>query len=143
MTTRKISLEGIAMKLAILLFIPVALFGQVQPAAFLQQAPVVVQAKQHRFWDKAGTALQSLAIGSKVFDVAETERAKRIPGKYEMNPMLRSNAALVGVKLAGVGVELGIAAALHATGHHKAERWVPVLFAGPSLAAGIHNAGVK
>jgi hypothetical protein len=104
---------------------------------------VVVQPRPaHRFLDTAGIALQSLAIGAQVFDAYESKRALAQPGTREANPVLRNNALIV-VKLVGVAAEVGIAAALHKTGHHRAERWLPVLFAVPSFGAGIHNATMK
>jgi hypothetical protein len=75
-------------------------------------------------------------------DVLTSLRALQVPGTREANPMARGQAALISLKIGGAGAGLGIAYAMHMTGHHKAERIVPLIFGIPSGIAAVHNAGI-
>jgi hypothetical protein len=106
--------------------------------------PAVIQAPPpvHRFLDGKNVGLQALNAAIMAVDLATSRRALQLPGTHEANPLMQSPGAMVAVKLAAVGAGLGISYAMHRTGHHRAERLVPVLFGIPSGIAAIHNAGI-
>jgi hypothetical protein len=96
----------------------------------------------HRFLDAKNIALQSLNALIMAADLASTRRALQVPGTRELNPLSRSEGAQISLKVAGVGAGLGIAYMMHRTGHHKAERIVPLILGVPSAVAAAHNAGI-
>jgi len=102
------------------------------------EQPVTV----HRFLDAQNICVQSLNIIMVAADVASTHRALQVPGAREGNPLARSQGALISLKVAGVGAGWGIAYMMHRSGHHKAERWIPLIFGMPSGVAAAHNAGI-
>ena len=75
-------------------------------------------------------------------DLATTRRALEQPGTREVNPLMQSPESMVAVKVAAVGTGVGISYLMHRSGHHRAERLVPILFGIPSGIAAIHNAGI-
>lgn len=99
-------------------------------------------APEHHFLDGKNVALQSLSILMMAADVASTNQALKVPGTHEVNPLAQSQTALISLKIAGAGAGLGISYMMHKTGHHKAERWIPVVFGVPSGIAAIHNFGI-
>ena len=99
-------------------------------------------APEHHFLDGKNIGLQSLSILLMVADVASTHQALKIAGTHEVNPLAQSQAALISLKVAGAGAGLGIAYMMHKTGHHKAERLIPLMFGVPSGIAAIHNFGI-
>jgi len=106
--------------------------------------PMVVEspAPVHRFLDAKNLGLQSLTALIMAADLASTHRALQVPGTHEMNPLARSQGALISLKIAGAGAGLGIAYMMHRTGHHKAERVIPLILGVPSALAAVHNAGI-
>jgi hypothetical protein len=96
----------------------------------------------HRFLDAKNLALLGASVLCMAADVASTQKALQVPGTREMNPLAQSQGALISLKVAGVGSGLVIAYMMHRTGHHKAERVIPLLFGAPSAIAAAHNAGI-
>lgn len=99
-------------------------------------------APAHRFLDAKNICLQSLNILAMAADVASTRRALEVPGTREMNPLARSQADLITLKIAGIGAGLGIAYMMHRSGHYKLERAIPVIFGVPSMVAAAHNSTI-
>jgi len=106
--------------------------------------PMVVESPPpvHHFLDAKNLGLQSLNALIMAADLASTRRALQIPGTREMNPLSRSPGATIALKIAGAGAGLGIAYMMHRTGHHKAERVIPLILGVPSALAAAHNAGI-
>jgi hypothetical protein len=106
--------------------------------------PAVIQAPPpvHRFLDGQNVALHTLSAILMVADIATTRRALQVPGTSEANPLMKSEGALISLKVASVGAGLGIAYMLHKSGHHKAERLIPMFIGVPSAVAAAHNAGI-
>jgi hypothetical protein len=97
---------------------------------------------KHHFFDAKNLCLQSISIIALAADVASTKQALQVPGAREMNPLAGSQGALISLKIAGAGAGLGIAYAMHRTGHHRAERMIPMIFGIPSAFAAVHNSGI-
>jgi hypothetical protein len=100
-------------------------------------------APTHRFLDGKTVALQAFSIALMAADVASTTRALQAPGTREANPLLQSSAALVSFKVGAAATGLTVAYALHRTGHHRAERLIPLVFGIPSGIAAAHNFGTR
>ncbi len=99
-------------------------------------------APTHKFLDKKNTGMLALNVLFLAADVVYTERAMKVPGSRELNPLAQSQSALISLKVAGAGAGLGMAYVMHRTGHHRAERTIPMLFGLPSLLAAGHNAAI-
>jgi len=106
------------------------------PMLVEQPAPV------HRFLDAKNFCVQSINMIMLAADVASTRRALQVPGTSEVNPLAKSQGALIALKVAGVGAGFGIAYMMHKSGHHKAERLIPLFLGVPSGIAAVHNAGI-
>lgn len=106
-------------------------------AAYMQGPPAV-----HRFFDRRSVAIHTVSMIMMEADVLTSVRALQAPGTREANPMAQGQAALISLKIGGAAAGLGIAYAMHRTGHHKAERIIPLIFGLPSGIAAIHNAGI-
>ncbi len=108
--------------------------------------PIIVErptkVKPHRFFDGTNFCLQSVNALIMAGDIASTHRALQVPGSRELNPLGQSQGGLLALKIAGVGAGLGIAYMMHRSGHHKAERMIPLIFGVPSGIAAAHNAGI-
>jgi hypothetical protein len=96
----------------------------------------------HRFLDAKNIALQSLSALILGADLASTKRALEVPGTTEMNPLSRSQGAMLALKMAGSALELGLTYMTHQSGHHKLERAIPLIFATPSAIAAVHNSRI-
>lgn len=96
----------------------------------------------HRFLDAKNLTLLAANALIMAADVASTHQALQVPGAREMNPLAQSQGALISLKVAGVGAGLGIAYLMHRSGHHRAERVIPLLFGVPSALAAAHNSGM-
>ncbi len=119
-----------------LLLIPSSARAGANPMLLEQPAPV------HRFLDAKNFCVQSINVILLAADVASTRRALQVPGTSEMNPLAQSQGALIALKIAGVGAGFGIAYMMHKSGHHKAERIIPLFLGVPSGLAALHNAGI-
>ena len=130
------------LKILVLAFV----FGiTVYPPALMAADPAVIQpppAKMHRFLDKQNLAIFSMDAAIMAADLATTRRALEVPGAREGNPLMRNEASALAMKFAGVGAGMGIAYMLHKSGHHRAERIVPIILGIPSGLAAVHNAGI-
>ncbi len=106
--------------------------------------PVLVErpAPTHKFLDGPNVMMQALSGAMMAADVATTNRALEVPGTRELNPLAQSPASRYALKFVGFGVGLGLSYAMHKTGHHKAERFMPLLFGVPSVVMAAHNAGI-
>jgi hypothetical protein len=107
--------------------------------------PAVIQAppaSTHRFFDKQNVTIFSIDAAIMAADLITTHRALEAPGTREANPLMKTEASSIALKFAGVGAGMGIAYMLHMSGHHRAERIVPVLLGAPSGFAAVHNAGI-
>jgi hypothetical protein len=107
-------------------------------AMIMEEPPPV-----HHFFDAKNVTLQLLNVSMLAADVISTRRALQVPGAREANPLAQSQVALLTLKFAGVGAGWGLAYAMHKSGHHKAERFIPVLFGAPSAVAALHNKGIR
>jgi hypothetical protein len=119
-----------------LLLSPSAVMAGADPAVIQSPPPV------HRFLDGQNVALHTLNAIIMAADIATTRRALQVPGASEANPLMKSQGAMISLKVASVGAGLGIAYMLHKSGHHKAERLVPLFLGVPSAVAAAHNAGI-
>jgi hypothetical protein len=115
-------------------------------AASLKGAdPAVVQpppSQTHRFLDTKNLGLFSLDAVLMAADLATTRRALEVPGAREANPLMRSPGGAIAMKAGAFGAGMGIAYMLHKSGHHRAERIVPLILGVPSGLAAVHNAGI-
>ena len=111
--------------------------------ALLISLPCFAQQTTHKFADTTNVVLQGAAFTAMVADIVTTNKALKTPGTYEINPLAQSNGARIGLKAGGMVASVGLAYLLHRTGHHKAERIVPLIFAGVSGGAAIHNLTVR
>jgi hypothetical protein len=75
----------------------------------------------HRFLDRKNVAIHTLSMTMMEADVLTSLRALQAPGTRDANPMAQSQAALITLKIGGAAAGLGIAYAMHRTGHHKAK----------------------
>jgi hypothetical protein len=108
--------------------------------------PIMVQRPTpppvHRFLDGQNICLHSINAIIMAADIASTHNALQAPGTRELNPLAQSQGGMIALKVAAVGAGLGIAYMLHKSGHHKAERVIPLIFGVPSGIAAAHNAGI-
>jgi hypothetical protein len=115
------------------------------PSALMAADPAVIQippAKPHRFLDAQNIVAFSLNAIMMAADLATTRRALEVPGAHEANPLMGSQNGAIVMKAATVGAAVGIAYMLHKSGHHKAERLLPIFMGAPSAIAAAHNAGI-
>jgi hypothetical protein len=119
------------------------------PAAATPAAPAppiiaVVRppAPVHKFLDGPNVLMFGISAAMMAADIATTKQALQVPGSREMNPLAKSSASLSVLKFASFGAGMGISYMMHKTGHHKAERIVPLIFGVPSGIAAAHNAGI-
>jgi hypothetical protein len=128
-------LSGLAV-IFVLCLLPAWLMGGADPAVVRAPAPV------HHFLDAQNIALFSINAIVMGADLATTHQALEVPGAREANPLMRSQAAAMSLKVASVGAGLGLAYMLHRSVHHRAERIIPLFLAAPSALAAVHNAGI-
>jgi hypothetical protein len=72
-------------------------------------------------------------------DAASTRAALRTPGAHEMNPLVQNTDALIGLKIAGIGLAAALTYECQRAGHYRLARWMGPLVAAPQAAAAIHN----
>jgi hypothetical protein len=101
----------------------------------------------HHFFDRASLVLTTLESTALLADGATTQRAlRRYPGAaYEADPLARPfvSHGWPGEVVAGalvVTADLAIRSVLHRTGHHRLERWPPIVVVAVCATAAIHNA---
>jgi len=115
------------------------------PSVLRGADPAVIQpppSTRHHFLDAQNIGLLSLNAMIMAADIATTRRALQVPGAYEANPLMRNQGAAIAMKAAAVCGGVGIAYMFHKSGHHKAERMVPLFMGVPSAIAATHNAGI-
>ncbi len=132
-SNKQISILVIAMGICL---IPTMAKAGADPAVIQSPPPV------RRFLDGKNIGLFALNAAIMAADLATTRRALEQPGTREVNPLMQSPESMVAVKVAAVGTGVGISYLMHRSGHHRAERLVPILFGIPSGIAAIHNAGI-
>ena len=120
----------------VLCLVPAWVMAGADPAVVRAPAPV------HHFLDAKNIALFSVNAIVMGADIATTQRALAVPGAREANPLMSSQAAIIPLKVASVGAGLGLAYMMHRSGHHKAERIIPLILGVPSALAAVHNAGI-
>jgi len=133
-----------ATHLRVLLF-GIILTACVFPASLLAADPAVIQrppVQKHRFFDARNVGVMSISAIIMAADISTTRSALKVPGTHEANPLMRNQGAAIAMKTATVGAGIGIAYMLHKSGHHKAERLVPLFMGVPSAIAAAHNAGI-
>ena len=107
--------------------------------------PAVVQppsSPRHRFFDAENITLLSINAAIMAADIATTRRALQTPGAYEANPLMRNQGMAIAMKAMSVGAGMGVAYVLHKSGHHRAERLIPIFVGVPSAIAAAHNATI-
>ncbi len=115
------------------------------PTALMGADPAVIQPPPrtaHHFLDAQNIGLLSLNALMMAADLATTRRALQVPGTYEANPLMKSQGTAIALKAGTIGMGVGIAYMLHKSGHHKAERIIPLFMGVPSAIAAAHNAGI-
>jgi hypothetical protein len=119
-------------------------FWLIPSAALSDGNPVLVErpVPVHKFLDGPNVLMHGLSAIMMAADVATTNRALEVPGTRELNPLAQSPAARYSLKCAGFGAGLALSYAMHRSGHHKAERIIPMLFGVPSAVMAVHNAGI-
>ncbi len=83
--------------------------------------------------------LDAAVVGAATADVVTTEMALRQPGAYELNPLMQSPAARVGIKTAGIVAILATSHHLGTHGHRRASRVLRILTVVGWSAAAAHN----
>ena len=132
-TNFRVLLSGLVLSACL---IPAISFGA--DPAVMQSPPV----NTHRFLDARNIGVFSVSAIIMAADLRTTRNALKVPGTYEANPLMRNQGAAIAMKTATVGASVGIAYLLHKSGHHKAERYVPLFMGVPSAIAAAHNAGI-
>ena len=112
------------------------------PMAAADPAVIRTPPPVHRFLDSQNVILHSINVAIMAADISTTRRALEVPGAREANPLMKSPGAAIAFKVASVGAGMGIAYMLHKSGHHKAERLIPLFVGIPSAVAAAHNAGI-
>ena len=109
------------------------------PAMMVSSPRVLPEApSQHRFWDRGNRALFVAVAAGSAADFAVTYSNLQNGGK-ELNPLTRvfsGSTAGLAANFAGqtAGV-IGLSYFFHQTGHHKLERFTPLLNFGASAFA--------
>ena len=113
-------------------------------APYLVASPAMVRQPPpaHKFLDRFNIMMFGISGAMMAADIATTNRALQIPGIRQANPLMQSAASRYALRFAALGAGMGIAYAMHRTGHYKMERMVPLIFGVPSAAAAFHNAGI-
>jgi hypothetical protein len=115
------------------------------PTTLMGADPAVIQSPpspQHRFLDARNLSILSINAMIMAADIATTRRALQVPGAHEANPLMRNQGAAIAMKVGVVGAGMGIAYMLHKSGHHRAERILPLFIGVPSAIASVHNGGI-
>jgi hypothetical protein len=115
------------------------------PSTLMGADPAVIQpppSAAHHFLDARNISILSINAMIMAADIATTRRALQVPGAHEANPLMRNQGAAIAMKTATVCGGIGLAYMLHKSGHHKAERFVPLFMGVPSAIASVHNAGI-
>jgi hypothetical protein len=84
--------------------------------------------------------LDALVVGSAAADLYTTERALRVPGLYEMNPLIQSPAARVGIKSLAVVMTIVGARELKKHGHPRAAKVARIAIVVLWSGAAVNNA---
>ena len=128
------------------LLVAVAAWGLILYAPAVKAAdPAVIQApvfKPHRFLDKQNITIFTIDAVAMAADLVTTRRALEVPGAHEANPLMQSPSGAIAIKFGALGAGVGITYMLHKSGHHRAERLVPIILGVPSAVAAAHNAGI-
>jgi hypothetical protein len=122
-----------------------ATFGRLSfQAADVAARPAV---RSHPFLDGPSLGLTMLESSALLADGATTQRAlRRFPGSaYEADPLARPfvSHGWPGEIAAGalvLAADVGVRYVLHRTGHHRIERWPPLVVAAVCVTAALHNA---
>ena len=114
----------------------------VTPVIVAAPGKVRQPASVHKFLDGLNVTMFGISAAMMAADIATTNRALQVSGSHEANPLAQSPASLYALKVAGFGAGLGLAYVAHKTGHHKAERIVPLILGITSGVAAAHNAGI-
>lgn len=114
------------------------------PAPPIMVVPAVVRRPPapHKFLDGPNVLIFGVSAAMMAADLATTRQALQVPGTRELNPLAHSTTSFSALKIAAFGAGIGIAYAMHKTGHHKAERIVPLVLGIPSGFAAAHNAWI-
>ena len=97
----------------------------------------------NKFFTKKRIVALSIGAAMMTADVLSTQRALKVPGAREANPLGQSAGGRYALKLGGMAAGIGISYALHRSGHYKAARLVPIIIGIPSAAAAIHNSRIR
>ena len=116
-----------------------------KPAADLSKAsapePRPADISEHRFWDKTNGWLFAGVAASRTLDYFSTLNMRR-RGRQEIlltNDAVDNHAAFGAIEAAGTGVSIGASYLLHRYGHHKLERWVPIVHIGLATTGSVRN----
>ncbi len=121
------TVSGKMRKLVVLLFMLLAF----QQAALAEDS--------HNFFDRTNVLLHGVNITAQALEFYSTERVINRPGIGEANPLGQSRRGRIALKSMGVAAPMGLSYLLHRAGHHKAERFMPVILAVPTgVAAGLN-----
>lgn len=114
------------------------------PGPPIMVAPAIVRRPPapHKFLDGPNVLIFGVSAAMMAADLATTRQALQVPGTRELNPLAHSTTSFSALKIAAFGAGIGIAYAMHKTGHHKAERIVPLVLGIPSGFAAAHNAWI-
>ena len=122
--------------------------GQTAPT---RSAPSIPAAKPlddatvHRFWDRENDLLFAGVAGARALDYSSTLNMRR-RGRQEIlltDSVVDNHGLFAGIEVSGVALSVGVAYALHRTGHHKLERWVSIVHIGVATGGAIRNYGLK
>lgn len=100
----------------------------------------------HRFFDTTNIVLTGVETAALTLDGVLTQRSLRtVPGAYEADPIARPfvDRGWPGQIAGGalfIGADLGLRYCLHRKGHHRLERWVPMILTTDGIIGAADNA---
>jgi hypothetical protein len=115
--------------------------AQQEAAQRMPVQPVRPPEAPHRFFDRTNLMLFAGVAAVRTLDYTSTQHFRRL-GNHEVlltNSIVDNKPLFAGIEVAGTALSIGAAYWLHRTGHHKLERWVPVVHIGVGAFGDIHN----
>lgn len=95
----------------------------------------------HKFFDSQNKTLFLSVAAARSFDCVSTWHARANGGTEALltNSLVDNRPAFAAFSAAMVGADIGAAALLHATGHHRTERWLSYVHASAVSITDVHN----
>jgi hypothetical protein len=106
----------------------------VQTSGLFIVAVTPVDVAPHRFFDRANLIGTAIHAAIRTADAVQT-CASINAGAHEAWLPMKGCPAIAGYSLSMVPAQIGSSYLMHRRGHHKLEKWMPYLWAVPSVAA--------